>query len=575
MGAPQRTRPGKEASVPARSLRLLSRFPIVAAAAAAAAAALLPAAPASAAFPGGNGQIVFEAGAGAIEKIDPAGSNRAAIPNTTGAGSPAASPGGTRIAFEQGGNIVTSDLAGGDRKTLAAGNGPAWSPDGLRIVYGSAGDLFVMNADGTGSPQQITSGPANDASPAWAPSGDRIAFVSDRSGDDQVFVVRVGTALVPPPWQVTAVGDVESQRPSWSPNSTKVTYAIDDGHNVDVYVTADPGPPDPDDPQPLDPADDHRITVNGSSAIFNDAPAWSPDGTKIVFSSNRTGPRELWRTNAPGGGGEVQITTTGGRSPDWLPLADADGDALLDLWETNGIDTDSNGTIDLDLPAMGARVDHKDIFVEMDCMPPHCYDDSTIERVVDAFGVAPVPNPDGHTGITLHVDNGADSVMDPATDAPWGGRSEAEGITHQDVLGTTTGGVYDWSEFETLKQAHFKPEREQAFHYVISAHESTPSAAGISRGVVGGASDLIVSQGRTVGGTDTTIGDDDFRANTFMHELGHNLGLHHGGSDDVNYKPNYLSVMNYVFAGTLPRFNGPNVLDYSRFVIPLDENSLD
>ena len=42
-----------------------------------------------------------------------------------------------------------------------------------------------------------------------------------------------------------------------------------------------------------------------------------------------------------------------------------------------------------------------------------------------------------------------------------------------------------------------------------------------------------------------------------MHELGHNLGLHHGGDDGVNFKPNYLSIMNYSFEilGTL-RANG-------------------
>src|SRR5262249_18161151 len=36
-------------------------------------------------------------------------------------------------------------------------------------------------------------------------------------------------------------------------------------------------------------------------------------------------------------------------------------------------------------------------------------------------------------------------------------------------------------------------------------------------------------------------------AGAFMHELGHNLGLHHGGDEDLNYKPNYISVMNYFF----------------------------
>jgi hypothetical protein len=66
-----------------------------------------------------------------------------------------------------------------------------------------------------------------------------------------------------------------------------------------------------------------------------------------------------------------------------------------------------------------------------------------------------------------------------------------------------------------------------------------------------------------------------------MHELGHNLGLLHGGGDGVNFKPNYLSVMNYFFQGNGLIFKGNGVstqgkLDYSRWELPaLDEHNLD
>ena len=61
-----------------------------------------------------------------------------------------------------------------------------------------------------------------------------------------------------------------------------------------------------------------------------------------------------------------------------------------------------------------------------------------------------------------------------------------------------------------------------------------------------------------------------------MHELGHNLGLHHGGTDDLNNKPVYLSIMNYDFQFSwLPRVDGTErarLLDAS--IWPLDENAL-
>ena len=61
-----------------------------------------------------------------------------------------------------------------------------------------------------------------------------------------------------------------------------------------------------------------------------------------------------------------------------------------------------------------------------------------------------------------------------------------------------------------------------------------------------------------------------------MHELGHNLGLRHGGGDDESYKPNFLSVMNYSFQNSGLFINGKEGnLDYSRFLIPsLDETLL-
>jgi hypothetical protein len=68
--------------------------------------------------------------------------------------------------------------------------------------------------------------------------------------------------------------------------------------------------------------------------------------------------------------------------------------------------------------------------------------------------------------------------------------------------------------------------------------------------------------------------------NTIMHELGHNLYLRHGGYEDFNCKPNYNSVMNYLFQ--FPGIDtdcdgvGDDILDYSRgSLAQLDENSLD
>jgi len=56
------------------------------------------------------------------------------------------------------------------------------------------------------------------------------------------------------------------------------------------------------------------------------------------------------------------------------------------------------------------------------------------------------------------------------------------------------------------------------------------------------------------------------QAGTLMHELGHTLGLQHGGGDPINYKPNYLSVINYSRQMLYPIDDRP--LDYSHFKVP-------
>ena len=70
-------------------------------------------------------------------------------------------------------------------------------------------------------------------------------------------------------------------------------------------------------------------------------------------------------------------------------------------------------------------------------------------------------------------------------------------------------------------------------------------------------------------------GTDPQKTGTFIHDLGHNLGLKHGATSNVNFKPNYISVMNYFFQ--VRGITTPNrvVFDYQRYDLPdLDENDL-
>lgn len=267
-----------------------------------------------------------------------------------------------------------------------------------------------------------------------------------------------------------------------------------------------------------------------------------------------------------------------------LQAPDTDGDGIPDLFETNdGIvagptaigtnpaddDTDGDALRDgdevfrtiegLDLHAMGANPVRKDIFVEVDW-----FDDGThshrptaavVNLLVAAYAAASTPNPYGASpGIAIHIDYGQGGAFTGGNLIP----------------GSDTVVVFN-TEFYTYKEAHFNPNRRDYFHYSIHCHRyntETNNSSGVAE--LNG-NDFIVSLQNSLSTSNVS--------KTFMHELGHNLGLRHGGFENRNRKPNYNSVMNYRFqfpgADTNCNAIGDGVLDYSRGLrIPLDENNL-
>ncbi len=259
---------------------------------------------------------------------------------------------------------------------------------------------------------------------------------------------------------------------------------------------------------------------------------------------------------------------------------DRDGDSLPDDWETQGVTL--NGEF-LDLPAMGASPDHKDIFVHADWMSDELKPtNADMQIVIEAFQRAPLTNPDGRNGINLHIDLGPDSVMNPDTGETWGSFARAGQVAYSQTTGAWNGSSYDWDDFETLKETYFDAaqNREHVFHYAVFIHSIPPDPrgfqpGGIARTIPG--HEFIIALGIADQFGSIRGGTGLQKAGTFMHELGHALGLEHGGRDEFNFKPNYLSVMNYFFDKTgLILQNGQRVFDYARYALPpLDENALD
>ncbi|MEU7838188.1 CARDB domain-containing protein [Nonomuraea sp. NPDC049129] len=249
---------------------------------------------------------------------------------------------------------------------------------------------------------------------------------------------------------------------------------------------------------------------------------------------------------------------------------DSDQDGLLDDWETNGIDYDQDGTVDLALnqPPYNADPNRKDIFVELDamfCVASYCprsreLDPTAIAQVVAAFAAH---------GITLHVRTGERAAeverISFDTDSP-GALNDFADLKFGDPDLPCDGNFGDVLDRLSRNCENILGAKRLVFRYALSAHGLTGLGTTSGQAEVGDDSQFTVDASRLgrialPGGNDFVItlgvwdnkritdngGQVAAEAGTFLHELGHTLGLQHGGIDSINCKPNYLSVMNYSY----------------------------
>ncbi|MBJ7328622.1 MAG: hypothetical protein JHC95_01925 [Solirubrobacteraceae bacterium] len=243
-------------------------------------------------------------------------------------------------------------------------------------------------------------------------------------------------------------------------------------------------------------------------------------------------------------------------------LKDTDGDGLLDGWERNGVRIAGDF---IDLPAMGAKVDHKDLFIEADHRPGTRFSQEMNETMIRTFAAIEIPNPDSRNGITLHVDGGPNSIMNPRTGATWGDRSQStESAEIPSAIGSFAPGcgAYDWRDGARVQASLMRPSRRPFFRYAIVTDRVGAPGAGCAGGLSAGTpGSVFIISSRSANGTPKT---DAMRTITFMHETGHTLGLRHGGADDLNYKPNHVSIMSYNYSLTgVPQSRGGVWLGFS------------
>ena len=268
--------------------------------------------------------------------------------------------------------------------------------------------------------------------------------------------------------------------------------------------------------------------------------------------------------------------------------ADTDGDGLNDDWETaGGVDIDNDGEVSgSELFLTNADPVKPDVYLHYDYTAAIDHDhkppEPAIKYIVDAFAAH---------GVNLHIDPQHNAICENAGDTGCvtvgtGAQVVTLGKPGSGTVDSLCAGPSATSPHELRAAIPYLEMIKPAYHYMVFAHyASIPTTGGpwtcptdaespacgsvvsqppipgnLGTSEIGGDDSIVATQPLVDSGAVSNIASIplEWWAALSMHELGHNLGLLHGGGDCFNNKPNYISVMNYrvyvsgISVGALP-----------------------
>jgi Putative metal-binding motif len=431
------------------------------------------------------------------------------------------------------------------RIALDQGAGPVLEPD---IAGRNDQDLFAVWQDGRHGTSAVY-GRAVDGD-AKAPVGGECLISNPASNATLPAIARASASQFGVVWSDDKDGQSEIYYSAQTSDCNEVCNDVDDDGDGDVDEGCD---------DDLDGYCDEDQIVVGLPAVCSLGIGDCDDGDAAQFPGN---PESCdLRDNDCNGSVDDKDEDIDGE------IDDGDGDGLLDCWEEVGMDVNDDEMVDLELNSspFNADPDTKDIFVEMDYMKvllhSHKPPGAVLRRVTDAFW-----NSKEKIRLHLMVDEDVPHVDEVIMGGIGGGVLDdiydfMFGSPPQDPCNTDAHFGTQADRDDLANCANRMVARRLVFRYVLWAHRIYASS-GVLMGlaeewpVAGYGSDkLVIADSRVFWRAVRDISMRwgswplseriDGTAGIFMHELGHTLGLLHGGGTEVHCKPNYISVMNY------------------------------
>jgi TolB protein len=180
---------------------------------------------------------------------------------------------------------------------------PAWAPDGKSLAYvsfeGKNSAIYIQDIQ-SGARQKVASNPGINSAPAWSPDGSRLALTLSKDGNPEVYIFHIASKSLR---RITENSAIDTE-PVWSRDGRMLAFTSDRGGNPQIYeVSADGGQP-------------RRVSFTGT---YNAGPEYSPDNKTIAVVNGESGAYRIGLLDRASGQVSILTDTRQDESPSFAP----------------------------------------------------------------------------------------------------------------------------------------------------------------------------------------------------------------------------------------------------------------